>query len=131
MPYEHLKPDEKVIAKASIAKGIFKLPNMKFDVHIGKGFESNFEATEKEREMFKRLTQKRIDAIEENNNIIKIIEFTPRISARTIGNLIAYKSILKKEIDTRKTIELWLITSDVDKELLELVKELKINLREV
>lgn len=128
MVYDHLKPNEKDVARKATIKGLCDLSKMIWDVHVGTGFEPPSDWKESSKKSVIALTKKRIDAIEQEEGKIKIFEFTTKISARTIGNLLLYRSLLKKERPEIKEINLWLIGNESDKDLEDLIKELGINL---
>lgn len=129
MVYDHLKEDEKDVARKATVKGLCDLSKMFWDVHVGKGFTPPDDWKESTKKSVISLTKKRIDAIEEEDNKIKIFEFTTKISTRTIGNLLMYRSLLKKERPETKEITLWLVGNEGDEDLEDLIEELGINLR--
>lgn len=129
MVYDHLKHDEREVARLATVKGLCDLSKMSWDVHVGKGFTPPDDWKESTKKSVISLTKKRIDAIEEDYNKIKIFEFTTKISTRTIGNLLMYRSLLKKERPGNKEITLWLVGNEGDEDLEDLIKELNINLR--
>jgi len=117
MAFEHLNKEERIIAESAVVKGLVS-DNAKYDIKVGEGFvPTNQYFTPSEIEMAKNLTQKRIDAVDESESEIKLIEFTPRLSARTLGNLMSYSVLYKKQFTPSKPVRLVLIAGEDDKDL--------------
>jgi hypothetical protein len=117
MAFEHLNRDERAIAEAAVAKGIVP-PDARYDVKVGEGFVSErFAFTEAELAMAKELTRKRIDAVVTTSAAVVLYEFTPRVSARVIGNLLAYKELYVKQEAPPVPVTLVLVVSERDNDL--------------
>ena len=115
--FEHLNTLERAIAEAALAKRIIT-GNAIYDVKVGEGFvPSKFEFSPEEIAMAKNLTQKRIDAIDWIKGALTIFEFTPRLSARSIGQLISYSNMWQEQNPTKPKPELRLVVAEDDKDL--------------
>lgn len=131
MAFEHMKADEKAILQAALAKGLF--PGTKvYDSKVGEGFQpTKGDFTAAELEMARNLTQKRIDCIEYTPAAITIIEVTPRLSSRSIGQVVTYKSLYSRKYEPVLPLLLAIVCSEADPDLLSVAAEQNITVHVV
>ena len=115
--FKHLKPEEAKIFQRALDKGLFK-GSLEFDVHVGEGFHENHDPPcTTACDDFRMLTQKRIDAVERTPSGISIIEITPRLSSRALGQLLCYRDCYSRMFPSGLPVKLYAVVSETDEDL--------------
>ena len=129
--YPHLKEFESIIWQRALDAKTFS-GTFKYDVHVGEGFHDDHEnSCTIVCDDFKILTQKRIDVVNETTSEINLIEITPKLSSRVLGQAIAYKILYNKQFPTGKIIKSFAVVESLDDDLLPIFKEHRIEVLRV
>jgi len=105
--------------------------NVFYDVGLG-GQQLMLPETESQyREMWRRVTQKRIDVLVETPTEWKIIEIRPHATSTAAGRLLQYKEMWSSDPPDKKPYRLILMTDKADPDLIPVLKSLTIELIEI
>lgn len=91
-----------------------------YDLRVGKGVTVELPVPEKYKEDFQQLTQKRIDCVGYNNNVVTIFEVKGRAGLSALGQLKAYKSLFLQSYPGYSVSALVLVCSFATDEELDL-----------
>lgn len=117
MVFEHMRDIEKAIWMRVLAKEAF-VGEFEYDVHVGEGKPvPELKLTEKEAEMAKRLTQKRIDVVEHTPAFDRLIEIKRRLHLGALGQLLGYRELYRKIQPVTKPIRLAVVCEEDDPDL--------------
>jgi len=126
--FEGMKPLEKRIFERFLLGGYLKGEyryNVKLYVPLPPEAEK---LSEPEREFWREKIAKRIDAICETDTSIYIIEVTPRLSPRSIGEILMYEDLYKKQYLPTKLLQKIIVVEQDDPALHDLLKKNDIGL---
>ncbi len=72
------------------------------------------------------LSQLRIDVLGFRENTIDVIEVKPRFSSSTIGQLLTYHELFKKDFETKRPVRAVVVAGDIDPNLQPMLEKFKI-----
>ncbi len=81
-----------------------------FDVAVGAGVDAGGAVDASVRDAWTRLTQQRIDVVEEHAGFWRLLEFRNAAGAGALGSLIAYGSLWAADPPDRRAVKLVLVT---------------------
>ncbi len=83
--------------------------SFQYNVRVGQGITPPAYLSDQEKELWKKLTQKRVDVIAHRANQTWIIEVQERADLRTLGQLVGYRHLVPAYTETREVLMLALI----------------------
>ncbi len=95
--YPHLLGEDIPIWSRFIDRHPDKFQTADYDIHVGTGSDPEPYEEEKYSRQWNNLTKKRIDVIGWNNQQPTIIEVKKRVTLSTLGQVLGYRILFKKE----------------------------------
>ncbi|MBA7608307.1 hypothetical protein ES703_15484 [subsurface metagenome] len=95
--YPHLLGEDKIIWSRFIDSFPNRFDTVDYDIHVGRGISSPNETSKDLTEQWRQLTMKRIDVVGWKNQQPTIIEVKKRVGLDTVGQILGYRILYKKE----------------------------------
>jgi len=111
--FPHLLPEEQDLWRKFITTHGKEYTSFSYDVRVGKGAHAGKDKDPKYQEMWKKLTQKRIDVVGYSKDGITIFEVRPNADLPILGKLLGYKTLYLKTFYTPEKINLAIVTNSV------------------
>lgn len=113
----HMSPEDIVIYRRWAISGLKNALRQYFDVSLGLIDVPDSTASPEIKAMWVRLNQKRVDAIIEYEDHIKLIEFRHNATPNAIGRVLAYKMLWKDDPVIPKPFKMAIVSNRYDKEV--------------
>lgn len=95
--YPHLLGDDKLIWNLFVDSFPNRFDTVDYDIHVGRGISSPNENNKIISEQWRQLTKKRIDVVGWKNQQPTIIEVKKRVGLETVGQILGYRILYKKQ----------------------------------
>lgn len=124
--YPHLLPSDAAIWTRFLQEYPNQYDLVDYDIHVGKGqipvpgLEPNI------KRMAKILTQRRIDVVAKKGSRLYVIEIKLDPGVSVIGQLVAYRQLYFEQFNLPRRPEMILITNRIDRDLVSVLKDLRI-----
>lgn len=93
-----------------------------YNVRVGQGIQAPAYLTEQEKELWKMLTQKRIDVVAERFRETWIIEIVERPGLAAVGQLIGYMHLGQQYLQTQETVRAALVCARLGHDMAAIFK---------
>lgn len=121
--YPHLLPDDIVVWERFLSVNPNRFDRIDYDIRVGNGSTPDPNIDLNYQQMWRELSQKRIDAIGYNNGLTTIIEITRRAGMKAIGQMVVYPILYRETFPGLDPIQSLLIAEellpDIENTLLE------------
>ena len=124
--YPHLLGEDKTIWSRFIDSYPNRFDTVDYDIHVGSGILPLDEANEKMTEQWRQLTRKRIDVVAWKNQQPTIIEVKKRVGLDTVGQILGYRIIYKKEFPDYPSPALLIVCGSIGPDDILVLKEFHI-----
>jgi hypothetical protein len=114
-----LTPDEAEYLRRYLRLGLAKYIDITTNVRVGEGIPTKAQTPELEK-AYQELTKKRIDAVGETEKEIHILDFSDRLTARHLGQLLIYKELYTKEYKPTKKVRPIAVSEEITPEMREI-----------
>ena len=129
--YPHMGPIEARIWSAFLEGTDLTFTKIEYDVRVGPGNMPSYSLPEDIANMWKSLTQLRIDAVGHRVGEIWIFEVKPRAGRSGLGQLLAYKTWYQHDYKPMKPIRLGIVCQEIDQNMIEVYKSYGIDIFQV
>lgn len=130
-PFVHMSEPEKAIWLRYLMAGGTSLAPFEYDLRVGRGLDMGAAATGFEVRTAAALTTKRIDAIARSGSTIVIFEVKQRAGLGSIGQMIGYRDLYLQTFPTSTTVEMLLVTDQLQPDMVQLLIQNQIRYYEV
>ena len=130
-PFIHMAQGDKAIWVRYLMSGGSAWAPFTYDVRVGNGVEMPSGSLPLSVKAAFALTTKRIDAVNFGREKIRIIEVKLRAGASAVGQLITYRDLFVRTYPNTPPIEMWLITDQLQPDMISVLIETGINYIEV
>lgn len=130
-PFVHMAPNDKAIWLRYLMAGGDVFGPFTYDVRVGSGITMPAGSDKRAVSAAYALTTKRIDVLCIHNNVTRIIEVKKRAGPDAIGQLITYELLFNRAIDRPTPTEKWLITDELQPDMVHVLIEHSIHYVEV
>lgn len=114
--YPHLIGEDTEVWNRFILKYPDKFDTVDYDIHIGKGVNTDPIPEQSSKNYWADLTKKRIDVIGFKGNFVTIIEVKKRVSLATLGQVLGYKFLYLREHPEISVVSTLIICSAIDQD---------------
>lgn len=114
--YPHLIGEDSSVWDRFILKYPEKFDTVDYDVHVGKGADTDIIPRLEEKRYWADLTKKRIDVIAYKDNFVTIIEVKKRVSLATLGQILGYKFLYLREHPEISVLSTLIVCSAIDQD---------------
>lgn len=114
--YPHLIGEDKEVWNRFISQYPDRFDTVDYDVHVGSGIETPEEPESKPAKQWKDLTRKRIDVVGWNRDFATIIEVKKRVGLPTLGQVLGYRYLYRREYPDVSLKPLLIICSQIEKD---------------
>ena len=115
--YPHMKPEDVAVWERFIDNNPQFFDTCDYDVAVGEGAPQSPELPENIQADGKILTQKKIDVVAYQNNMIYLIEVKPICNMRAIGQILAYYDLYTKDHPGQSSPLKMIVCSSIEREL--------------
>lgn len=122
--YPHMRIEDKTIWERFIDKNPGFFDKVEYDVHVGSKPEFSTVVTEFTGGDVGNIYQKKIDVVGYKGDKIYIVELKPRADARSLGQVLGYKSLYLRDIDSTASCIPMVITDFIGLDMHDLAGEL-------
>lgn len=114
--YPHLIGEDKDVWDRFVQKYPNRFDTVDYDVHVGSGIETPEEPESKPAEQWRDLTRKRIDVVAWKGDFATIIEVKKRVGLATLGQVLGYRFLYRRENPDVSLKPLLILCSQIDKD---------------
>jgi len=114
--YPHLIGEDSNIWQRFVSKYPDKFDTVDYDIHVGKGVNTDVLSEEKDKRYWAELSKKRIDIIGYKDNLITIIEVKKRATLFTLGQVLGYRFLYLLDHPEVSSVKLFIICSTIDQD---------------
>lgn len=125
--YPHLIGEDTEVWNRFILKHPEKFDTVNYDVHIGKGANTEPIPDKTSKKYWADLTKKRIDVVAYKNDFVTIIEVKKRVSLATLGQVLGYKFLFLREHPEIPVASTLIICSSIDQDDIDILNHYGIN----
>ncbi len=125
--YPHLIGDDTAVWERFILKFPDKFHTVDYDIHIGKGVNTDPIPEQSSKNYWADLTKKRIDVIGYKNNFVTIIEVKKRVGLYTLGQILGYKFLYLREHPETPVVSTLIVCSTIDQDDQDVLSHYGIN----
>ena len=126
--FKHLLPGEVSIWKRFLSEYGSNWAWYEYDIHLGSGIEIFEYWDEKIKKLAKALTQYRIDVIGHREGSITIFEIKPDTGLSALGQVLSYKVLYERDIDSDVDIDLAIVTDRISKDIIYIYNKYNISI---
>lgn len=114
--YPHLIGEDTAVWERFILKYSDKFQTVDYDVHIGKGVNTDPIPEQSLKNYWADLTKKRIDVIGYKDNFVTIIEVKKRVGLYSLGQILGYKFLYLREHPEISVVSTLIVCSSIDQD---------------
>lgn len=107
--YPHMLPVEAELWDKFLSQRRPPFINVEYDVHVGDAPEPPAGTPDYLLNMFKSVSQKRIDAVAHDPDVVYVIEVKPRAGLSALGQVLAYKFLYERDYKPSKPVEMRIV----------------------
>ncbi len=125
--YPHLIGEDTEVWNRFISENPDRFQTVDYDVHVGKGVNTESITLDSSKKYWALLTKKRIDVVAHKDNFVTIIEVKNRVTLSTLGQILGYKFLYLREHPDIPAVSSLIVCSSIDQDDMDVLKHYGIN----